>query len=114
MKNKQHNLSVLKHELYEQKRKYKGKREFIYRKLNQEQYEYLLAFCRVEPYLFEIRKSFRPGYNISTAPGVVKSVYYANRSPVYKELSSKGVSQCKDAGLKVIPYKYKIYLNTLK
>lgn len=113
MKSKQHDLSALKHDLYDQKRKCKGKKEFIYRKLNQEQYEYVAKFCKVEPHLFEIRKSFRPGYNVSAAPGVVKSVYSSKRSPVYKALSPKEVAQCRAAGLKVIPYKYKIYLNTL-
>lgn len=114
MNNKQRRLSELKHELYEQRRKSKGNKEYIYRKLTQEQVEFVSNFCVVEPHLFEIRRTFRPGFNPNTAPGIVKSVFYAKRSPVYRVPSQKEVSQCKNAGLKVFPYKFKIHLNTLK
>ena len=114
MKNSAYELSKLKHDLYEQRRKLKGKKDVIYRKLTAEQLEYVRNLCRVEPHLFEIRKTFRPGFNIKTAPGVVKDVYYSRQNPVYRNLSAKQIAECKNAGLKVIPYKYKIYLNTLK
>lgn len=114
LKKKAHDLSELKHELYEQKRKLKGKKGFIYRKLTAEQLDFVSRICKVEPHLYEIRKTFRPGFNINVAPGVVKSVYYARQNPVYKALTDKELAQCKNAGLKVYPYKYKIYLDTLK
>ena len=113
LKNKQYALSQLKHELYTQKHKKQGKQEVIYRKLTPEEYEYLASICRVEPHLYEIKKTFRPGFDVRNAAGVVKSIYYAKKSPVYKVLSSKDVARCKNAGLRVVPYKYKIYLNTL-
>ena len=113
LKNKLFALSQLKHELYAQKHKRQGKQEVIYRKLTPEQYEYLSSFCRVEPHLYEVKKTFRPGFDVRNASGIVKSIYYAKRSPVYKVLSSKEVARCKSAGLRVIPYKYKIYLDTL-
>ena len=112
--NKQHDLSKLKHALYEQKRKSNGKKDFVYRKLTPEELEYLSGICKVEPHLFEIKKTFRPGFDVRNATGTVKSIYYAKRSPVYKALNAKQVAQCKNAGLKVIPYKYKIHLNTLQ
>ena len=111
--NKQHALSKLKHDLYNERRKQAGKTDVIYRKLTTAQYEYLSTICRVEPHLYEIKKTFRPGFDVHTASGIVKSVYFAKRSPVYKALSTKQVAQCKSAGLKVTPYKYKIHLNTL-
>lgn len=114
MKNKQHALSQLKHDLYDQKRKKNGKQDFVYRKLTSEQYAYLSELCKVEPHLFEIKKTFRPGFDVRNATGIVKSIYYSKRSPVYKTLTPKEVAHCKNAGLKVIPYKYKIWLNTLQ
>lgn len=114
LKKQAHELSKLKHDLYEEKRKKKENKDFIYRKLTPEQYEFVIKFCKVEPHLFEIRKTFRPGFDVHSAPGIVKKVYFTKRSPVYLALTPKQQSQCKSYGLKVIPYKYKIYLNTLQ
>ena len=112
MKNKNHSLSALKHQLFEEKRR--GKKDKV-QKLHPEEVDYLAHFFLVAPYLYEVRVSFAPGFVPGkTTAGIIKSLYYDNRKKrkavVYKTLNAKQVKACKDFGLMVKPYKDKIIL----
>ena len=111
--NQAHKLSEKKHRLYAEKTKKKGK-GFVVWRLNREEAEYLMRFTTVEPYMYKVAKTFRPGYNVKTAPHVVKKVYYAKKSPAFVVMDAKEVKACENAGLRPIPYKYKVSLNTFK
>ena len=113
MKKKDHKLSQLKHNLFEEKRKSRGK-EFVVWRLNPDEVEYLRRFTYVEPYMYKINKAFRPGYSIKTAPQAVKRVFYAKKSPAFLVMNEKDVADCRNAGLNPIPYKFKVHLNTFK
>lgn len=112
MKNKNHTLSSLKHQMFEEK--HRGKKEKV-QKLHPEEVDYLSHFFLVTPYLYEIRVAFAPGFVPGKATaGIIKSLYYDNRknrkSVVYRTLNSKQVKACRDFGLVLKPYKYKIIL----
>ena len=115
MNTKCHKLSQLKHEMYQQKAK--GK-DVIIRKLNPDEVEFLSQFCMVDPFLYELKMNFRPDFNPHTAAGIVKGFYFEyrknHRYKVIKELKPKDVAKCKNAGLEPRPYKYRIYLKTLR
>lgn len=114
MRNDALKFKKLKDDLYNQKRKCAGKKNFVIRKLNEEELEYVQRFCVVEPYMYKIWKSFRPGFNINKAASIVKKIYYAKQNPVFLVMSKKEVETCKNVGLKPSAHKYKIYLNTLR
>lgn len=110
MKNKDHKLSALKHQMFEEQRK--GRKDKV-QKLNPSEVDYLSRFFVVAPYLYEIRISFAPGFVPSrTSAGIIKSLYYENRRHpkrvVFKTLNSRQVKACRDFGLTVKPYKYKV------
>lgn len=112
MRNKDHSLSALKHQMFEEKRR--GKKDKV-QNLSKEEVDYLSRFFLVVPYLYEIRVSFAPGFVPGkTTAGIIKSLYYDNRKKrkavVYKTLNTRQVKACKDFGLTVKPYKYKIIL----
>ena len=114
LKRKYHELSKIKHILYQQRNALNGKKEIVVMQLNPEQLEYVRQFCVAEPYLYKIWKSFRPGFSAKNAPSVIKRVFYKKGNPVFMELDQKEVETCKRFGLRPVPHKYKIYLNTLK
>ena len=114
MNRKCHELSKIKHTLYQQKNALNGKKEFVVMQLNPEQLEYVRQFCVAEPYLYKIWKSFRPGFSAKNAPSVIKRVFYKKGNPVFMVLDHSDVETCKRFGLKPVPHKYKINLKTLK
>ena len=114
VKNKQHKLSQRKHELYNLKRKVGDTKPKQVMRLDKDEVEFVRQFCRVDNYMYEVRKAFRPGFNAKSAPGVLKRIYYAKKNPVYVVMDEKDVEICKNAGLKPIPYKFMVHLDTLK
>jgi hypothetical protein len=95
----------------------KGK-DVVVRKLRPDEVEYLSQFCMVEPFLYELKMNFPPHFNPQNASGVVKGLYFEfrknRRYKVIKELKPHEVTKCKNAGLEPRPYKYRIYLKTLR
>lgn len=113
MKEKDRRFANLKHEMFQEKGK--GKKEVV-RKLNENEVEYLEKFFTLEPFLYEIRLYFKPGFNPKApgVPGVVKGMYYDNwrkhKFTVIKRLTKKEVERCEEFGLHPVPYKYKVRL----
>jgi len=110
MKNKNHRLSLLKHQMFQQKNA--GRQEVV-RKLTIEEVEYLEAFFEVNPYLYEIKLTFKPDFvPTKSSSWIVKDLFYGLRKnhkrSAIRHLTPKQATQCVKAGLPVKPYKYKV------
>lgn len=111
MKNKDYELSKLKHEILFQN---KGK-EFLIRKLKTEEAEYISRFALVEPYLYEIRIYFSPTFSPKGKPAIIKDLYFnywrKNKTIAIKSLKKNEKRQCDEMSMRIRPYKYKIWPN---
>ena len=111
MKEKVFRDKQLKHKVYGLRNA--GEKNAVMR-LNHNQVGYLRQFCIVTPYLYKVQKAFRPGFNHETAPSVLKRIYFAKSNPVFLVMDDKDVEICRNAGMKPVPHKYMIHLDTLK
>lgn len=112
MKNKDYKMSKLKHEVFQNRGK-----DYIIRKLTQEEAEYLSQFAHVEPYLYEVKPYFAPSFSPKGKVAIIKDLYFdcwrKHKRSVIRRLRKKEMKVIKELGFPVRPYKYKIWLNAL-
>ena len=110
MKKSQHDLSKLKHQLFQMRNA--GKKNPIW-KLGEEEVEYLVRVgFAVLPKIYRINT--RTFENVKNMNGLLKDVHYSKvkskKNVIFKKLNSRQVQMLKEYGVKVVPYKYEIQL----
>lgn len=114
MKNKDYKMSKLKHELFQNTRR--GK-EFVLRKLTSEEAEFVSRIAHIEEYLYEITIHFEPFFSPKGKTAILKDLYFnywkKHQNKAIKRLRRSEIEKCKEMGMTVKPYKYKIWVNKL-
>lgn len=109
MKNKNYKMSKLKHEVV------KNGKDCVIRKLTPAEVEYVSRFAKVEEWLYEITVYFAPSFSPKGKQAILKDLYFnywlKHKSKVIKKLRKNEVNRCREAGMVVRPYKYKIWPN---
>lgn len=110
MKNSDHRLSILKHQLREKK---EGHFEYVIWKLSPQQVEYVKNLgYKVEPYLYVIITRKMSG-NKQRYTGVIRDVARSGERGVwkmYRKLKHQEIKSLQDYGIQFYAFKYKIFL----